>query len=496
MSDRARRAALSVERQWLADPVRCSLSDFARERGQALYLVGGAIRDVLLDRPVGDWDLAGPRATELAREWADQHDLHTVPLHEDLPTVRVIVRPGEADGFLDLADLRASTIGADLRARDFTINAIAWDVRGAPEVIDPTGGLEDLGRRLVRTPALTCLRDDPLRTLRAFRLGAELAFGLEEQTAQWVRECGPGVARMAGERVGQELLKLMAAPHAANAIQTAHDLGVLGDFVPPTSAMAGVDQGGYHHLDVLGHTLLALHEVERVLNDPSESFPLSAEVIRASMAEPARRAAVRLATLFHDIGKPQRRGLDEQGHIRFTGHEEEGAHIFLRTARRWALPGEVRVEVAAMIRLHLRPLQLANEGLRKLAEGEPPGEAITLSAIRRIMRDAEPAGVGLMLLASADRAACRGPASDFEHREDIIALLDSMLARYAEWAAEQRHLPRLVSGHDLMRELDLPPGPLIGDLLDAIAEAQDQRRISTPEEALEVARGVLKGKEG
>ncbi|MCD6359361.1 MAG: CCA tRNA nucleotidyltransferase, partial [Armatimonadetes bacterium] len=419
MSDRARRAAQKIGHAWLADPLRRRLSGFARERSQPLYLVGGAPRDIVLGRPVGDWDLAGPGAAELARRWASDEDLRAVTLHEDLPTVRVIVRPGEPDGFLDFADLRAAAVEGDLRARDFTINALAWDVRGAPEVVDPTGGLADLGRRLVRAPARTCLREDPLRTLRAFRLAAELGFGLEEETARWVRECAPGMADMAGERIGREMLRLMAAPHTADALQAAHELGVLADFVPATAAMEGVTQGGYHHLDVMGHTLLALHEVERALNAPAEIFPRSADMIAAWATQPHRRAAVTLAVLFHDTGKPACRTTDEEGHIRFAGHEEEGARIFLRDARRWALPGEVRREVAAMIRMHLRPLQLANEGLRKLDAGLPPGEAVTLNAIRRIMRDAEPAGVGLMLLAAADRSACRGPSSHFERRADV-----------------------------------------------------------------------------
>ena len=112
MSDRARRAAQRIERAWLADPLRRRLSDFARERSQPLYLVGGAPRDIVLGRPVGDWDLAGPGAAELARRWASDEDLRAVTLHEDLPTVRVIVRPGEPDGFLDFADLRAAAVEA------------------------------------------------------------------------------------------------------------------------------------------------------------------------------------------------------------------------------------------------------------------------------------------------------------------------------------------------------------------------------------------------
>ncbi len=490
------RLAAKVESAWLRQAARRELSGLARSWGQALYLVGGAVRDVALGREVGDWDLAGHDAVELAWAYADQRGYRLVMMHEEMPTARVIVEPGAPAGFLDFAELRAPTIEDDLRARDFTINAIAWDIRGADSVVDPTGGVADLTRRVVRASARTCLEDDPLRTLRAFRLTAELGFALEEETAEWVRECGPRIKEVAGERVGQEMLKLFAAPHAADAIQRAEEVGVLELFIPPLAAMRGVTQGGYHHLDVLGHSLLALHEVERAINAAERIYPGAAAALRVYLADDHRRAAVRLAALLHDLGKPACRSVEEDGRIRFIGHAQEGVRIWSRMARQWALPGEVTKAVATMTRLHLRPLQLVNAGLRaEDTEGKPPQEAITLTAIRRLMRKAEPYGVGLMLLAAADRAACRGPGSDFEHRRRVVEMLDDMLTRYLSWQREQRHMPRLVNGRDLMRALGLEPGPIVGELLDDIAEAQAEGEVSTREEALALARRVLEREE-
>jgi poly(A) polymerase len=494
MTTARRQAAELIERAWSADSLRRSLSDFARERSRPLYLVGGAVRDIVLGREVGDWDLAGPGAVELARAWADENDLRLVMLHENLPTARVITSPGDPNGFVDFSDLRADGIEDDLRARDFTINAMAWDLRGADEALDPTDGLADLRGELMRVTSLSCLEDDPLRTLRAFRLAAELGFAIEQQTGEWIGQCGARISEVSGERVGQEMLKLFAAPHCADAVQLAEDLGALHHFIPAAAAMRGVIQGGYHHLDVMGHTLLALHEAERVINEPALALPRSAEAVGDYLADGQRRAAVRMAALFHDIGKPACRTVEDGGRVRFFGHEDESAIIFSRLAKAWALPGVVRREVVTMVRLHMRPLQLVNEALRKLAEGQPEEKALTLSAIRRIMQAAEPAGIGLMLLASADRAACRGPSSDFEHRRQVMAMLDSMLSRYLSWLAEQRSLPRLVTGHDLMAEFDLSPGEIIGELLDAIARAQEDGQVKTREEALAVARRVQNGK--
>ncbi|MGC9319624.1 MAG: HD domain-containing protein [Armatimonadota bacterium] len=482
--------AAVVERGWMAEPLRRELSALASAGGYELFLVGGAPRDLLLGRPVGDWDLAGHGMIDLARRFAAEHDLRVVILHEDLPTARVILHPGRPTGFLDFAELRAPTIEQDLSLRDFTINALAWDVRGAPDLIDPTGGLDDLRGRRVRSRSRQVLEADPLRTLRAFRFAAELGFSVEAETGRWAAELAPRVHDAPGERVGQEMLKLFAARHAADAVQAADDLGALERFIPPLAAMRGVEQGGYHHLDVLGHTLLALHEVERAINTPQLFLPRTADAIRRWLDQGENRAAVRMAALFHDVGKPACRTV-EDGRTRFIGHEDEGARIFLQLAGRWCLPAGVRRMVARMIRLHMRPLELANAGLRAEAEGRKLTSVITLRAVRRLMRDAEPAAIGLLLLAVGDRSACRGPASRLQQRGRIYEIFDDMLARHLDWLRQQRQRPSLIDGTELMQELGIDEGPLVGALLDAIAEAYADREITTRQQALELARQML-----
>lgn len=482
--------AAVVERAWLREPLRRELSAMASAGGYELFLVGGALRDLLLGRPVGDWDLAGRGTMELARRFAREHDLRVVILHEDLPTARVILQPGRPAGFLDFAELRAPTIEQDLSLRDFTINALGWDVRGAESLIDPAGGLDDLRARRVRSPSRQVLEADPVRTLRAFRFAAQLGFAVEAQTGRWATELALRVHDVPGERVGQEMVKLFAAEHAADAVQAADDLGALERFIPPVTAMRGVQQGGYHHLDVLGHTLLTLHEVERAINEPQLFLPRTAEAVRLWLQERENRAAARMAALFHDVAKPACRSV-EDGRARFIGHEDEGARIFLQLARRWCLPSRLRRMVARMIRLHMRPLELSNAGLRAEAEGRKLTSAVTLRAVRRLMRDAEPAAIGLLLLAVADRSACRGPASRLEQRGRIYEIFDDMLARYLDWLREQRERPGLIDGTELMEKLGVEEGPLVGELLDAIAEAYADREIATKQEALALARRLL-----
>ncbi len=490
MSELPSNPAHALKRAWARDEMRAQVSALAAERGYELYLVGGAVRDVLLGREVGDWDVAGHGVIDVARRFGAEQDLRAVVLHEELPTVRVILRPGDPTGFIDFVELRAPAIEDDLRRRDLTINALAWDIRGADEVVDPTGGMEDLRERLIRAPERAVLETDPLRVLRAFRFAAQLNFNIDPDTAEWLQELGPKIDDVAGERIGQEIVKLFAAPHAADAVQVAEDMRVLDALIPQVTDMRGVQQGGYHHLDVLGHTLLALHEAERAINEPELFLPRSADAIRVWLQEPDDRAAVRLAALFHDVGKPECR-TREEGRTRFLGHADASASTFIEIARRWCLPTHLRRQVVRMIRLHMRPLELSNSGMRAEEEGRKLRSVITISAIRRLMRDAEPAGIGLFLLAVGDRSACRGPASQLEKRGRLYEIFDDMLVRYLEWLREHKERPRLIDGTTLMEKLDLNEGPLVGELLDAIGEAYEDREITTEKEALDLAREML-----
>ena len=482
--------AAMVERQWREEPLRRALSSLAAEGGYPLYVVGGAVRDVLLDREAGDWDIAGHGIIELSRRFAAEHDLRAVVLHEELPTVRIILRPGDPIGFVDLVELRAPTIEQDLALRDFTINALAWDIRGGTSIIDPIGGMADLRARSIRSVSRDRLADDPLRVLRAFRFAAQFGFNIEQRTGEWSAELAPALDGIAGERIGQEIVKLFAATHAADAVQAAENLGALDSIIPPLASLHGVEQGGFHHLDVFGHTLLALHEIERVISDPSPVFPRSAEAILLWLRAPLHRAAVRLAALFHDVGKPECM-TEEEGRIRFLGHADASAYSFLDLAGKWSLPTHLRRQVVRMIRLHLRPLELASSALRAEAEGRGVEDVVTLRAVRRLMRDAEPAAIGLLLLSVADRSACRGPKSRLEQRGRLWELFDDMLTRYLDWLREMRERPRLIDGDRLMEALGVPQGPLVGELLDAIAEAYADDEIASEAEALELASRLL-----
>jgi len=476
---------------WRTDPVLQQVSDLAAETGSDVYLVGGALRDVLLGRPVGDIDLALSGAVEFARRVAERLDGTFVPLHEDFATARVVVNAKHAQQRreLDFAELRGPDIVADLRARDFTVDACAWLVTStSSELLDPCGGLDDLDSGIIRAISRDNLAADPLRCLRAFRLAAELDFAIEPTTLGWIGELAPQISDVAGERVGAELMRLLAADGAVAVLRQMDEVGLLEQILPEIKAARGVRQGGHHHLDVWGHSLLTAQEMEKTISAPEGLLPGAGPYVAEYVSSAERRAGLKLAALLHDLGKPGTKTVDEQGHPWFRGHEEEGAKLARGVARRLRLTRRTREMLGRLIVRHLRPLNLVEMAIHNIdEEGQPPRQALTLSAIRRLMRQVEPDGVGVLMLALADLRACQGPATDPVQRQRAAVLIDQMLVRYFEWADKQAVEP-LLTGQDLIDELGLEPGPDFRVILEEIEDARADGIVTTRQEALKLAR--------
>jgi len=213
---------------------------------------------------------------------------------------------------------------------------------------------------------------------------------------------------------------------------------------------------------------------------PRAVFRASGATIEAYLSRPYARALVRAATALHDVGKPASYASDPEEGMTFYGHDDLGAVMARRILQQWGWPKPLRGAVARLVDIHMRPLQLARA---VLDEGQP----VTDRAMRHLGKDAGEHLPGLFLLSAADMMAARGRASNVEEQRSMLRLLDEMLSR-AMHADEHRRQPRLLTGHDLMRELGLRPGPHLGRLLVAVEEARQEGQIATPEQALALAR--------
>jgi tRNA nucleotidyltransferase/poly(A) polymerase len=476
----------------------------AATRGTQVWPVGGVVRDALLERRLHDWDFAVERdALGLARAVADALGGAYYPLDAERDAGRVVLRrEGEAELELDFAALRGPDLEADLLARDFTLNAMAVQPDGL--LVDPSGGLADLEASRVRAVGPEALDSDPLRMLRAVRLTAELAMRLEAKTAAWIVQRAPLLSAPSPERVRDELVRILAVPSVADQVHVLDELALLPQIIPELVPLKEQAQSPPHRFDVWWHTLLVVEATGAVIQalggeQPSLAYVDAPDtawqdvvatlgrfgpaVLDHLTALPSGRALLHLAALCHDVGKPLTCTEDEGGRLRFFGHEHEGAEIVAGRMRRLRFSRAETALVETIVHAHLRPGHLAR------TEGP-----VTRRAVYRFFRATREAGVPVVVLNLADHLSTWGPGLEPERWMRRLEVAEVLLAHYFERHEETIAPPPVINGVDLMNELELAEGPLLGELLAAVREAQAAGEVGTREEALALVRSLLQEK--
>jgi len=475
------------------------VSRFLTQQGIESYIVGGFVRDVLLERDTADIDIAvAGNALEIASRVADNLGGKYVLLDKVNRVGRVVLRDERQWG-IDFSTVEGS-IEQDLRRRDFTIDAMAVDLRQLGkecteiQLIDPFHGWDDLHQGVIRVVAETAFTSDAARLLRAVRLAAELGFSVDKGTEALVRCHSHLISGVAGERVREELLRLLAVPRAGQFLSYLDELGLLTALIPELAQAKGVSQPRVHFWDVFDHSIQTVVAVDFLLRQGEWQYAgkevlaavpwstaLAQHFDQAVSSGSTRGLLLKLAALLHDVAKPQTKSIDASGRARFLGHDREGAAIASGILERLRFSTKEIKLVEIMVRYHLRPTQLSHEGLP------------TPRAVYRYFRDTGEAGVDVLFLSLADHLATRGPHLKPDHWQEHTQIVEYVLAQRFQ---EERVIvpPRLVSGDDVINIFGMSPGPRIGELLEAVREAQASGELATREEALSYIREHLLSK--
>ena len=487
------------------------ITAFFRGRGVAAYLVGGSVRDGLLGRDAADMDIAvDGDAASVGRALADALGGRYLRLSQDWQVSRVILPTGSGPAHIDLTTIDGD-IERDLRRRDFTINAMALPMQYAGQVarddcadclIDPCGGMSDLGRGVVRMTSAAALREDPLRALRGARFAAQLGFALDGDTAAAIRRQAARVTDAAPERARDEFMKILQAPNPRDGLRLMDDFGLLCALMPELADAKGVEQPKEHYYDVFDHLVESVGWVDAVFRDDSQANDGGAGVADALIGVPSfegmreyfggavsdgydRLTFLKLTALLHDVAKPATKTIEASGRIRFIGHHVEGEQVAREMLMRLRFANGGVEHVAGMVRHHLRPTQMAQKG-----------DMPTTRALYRYYRDVGDTAVDTLYLNIADYLAARGPALEqgdwISHCELIRHILEEGRRQKAP-----ETLSRLVNGYDIMKEFSLAPGPAVGRLLAMAHEAQACGDVTTRAQALAlVERGLERGGDG
>lgn len=460
------------------------IQDIAKEKKTTIYLVGGFLRDFLLQRKSLDFDFAvSRRAVAFARLFARRIRGAFVLLDPEHGCARVVKKDTGATWVYDFADFRTPTLKGDIAHRDFTINTFSLPLNKlSPRMEiddlleDLKGGRKDLRARRIRMVATKAFREDPLRLLRAFSLQAQLDFRIEPKTLAQIKKDRELIRNVSAERIREELFKILESEQAARNLKAMDRIGLLEKIIPQVTVMYHVRQGTYHHLDVWPHSLETIVQMEKLLPSLQAN-----EDIRHYLEEPlgglhSRWALMKLAALLHDVGKPESLRRDK-GRVSFHGHERVGKGIARNVAGFLKLSTKQRFALQDMVLWHLRPGYLSN--FKKPSE----------RAVFRYFRDTGDEAVSIAVLSLADQRATRGPLtteSDQRHHERICR---DIIERYFEKKKEKPFV-RLINGNDLIRTLKLKPSPVFGRILRDVEERQATGKIRTKTEALALARRI------
>jgi tRNA nucleotidyltransferase/poly(A) polymerase len=473
--------------------MRQELESYVRSLGLDAYLVGGAVRDELLGLESKDADFLVPGLdTEGLRAALAPHGrvedlvvadrLVGVRLHPDDHGIRRLTRagiefapprkevstgPGRHD-FEIVADASLA-VEDDMRRRDFTVNAMARRLETG-DLVDPLNGQADLEARRLRTVSPLSFREDPLRLVRALRFVSQLGFEPDDELLAQMREEAPAVKLVSGERIGGglaadgmgELSKLLLGAEPARALRLARDTGVLVELLPEFGPAIGFDQESrYHDLTVDEHTFAVVQAAA------DAGYPL----------------AVRLAALFHDLGKPHSAWRGNDGRLHYyskpgfaeRGHDQVGADLAAGALSRLRYPNALRQRVVRIVRRHMFS----------------PGKGDALRARRFLRRNGDELAFDLLDHKHADLLGKRGSGGEPPPQDEIDAL-----ARFRETVAQERSSPHRLSdlavdGSDLI-ELGFEPGPQLGRVLNELLDAVvDEPALNTREALLARAKERL-----
>ena len=441
---------------------------FPKSRGA--YIVGGAIRDILCGRPPLDYDVAVVAdPVEFAHQVANNTNGRLVEIGKP---GQEIIRVVSKETTIDICKVKGTSIDDDLRARDFSINAMAYDLF-SHQLIDPLGAQSDLARKTIRMVSKSIFNQDPVRLLRAFRMAAVLHFDIEAHTKTAIEKHAGLIQQSAGERVREELFKMLQSAKSHVYLCQLAETGLLFATLPELAELKQCRQNRFHQFDVFEHTLRAYYHLERLLDSGPDQALLTVKgtPLAPRIAE-SRRPLLKFSILLHDIGKPAVQTADSDGNIHFYGHERQSAQMAEAICKRLKCSTRNADSICFLVRHHTRPLSL----FRALNEQHADPRAITRFFIKCAEHTCE-----LLMCAAADMLAKEKEQND--RSRAFIKFVNQLLAEFETDFKPKKSIPPLITGHDLINKFGLKPSPLFKRILDRMEEERLSRSEMSRQEA-------------
>ena len=440
-----------------------------------IYLVGGTVRDFYMGLESTDRDIIvmDQDAREFALKLSELFQATFVPLDEENKIYRIVL-PDKIN-YIDVTNPVGDSIEKDLMRRDLTINAIAVNIRTG-ELIDISGGVTDIMNKCINYVNELNFVDDPLRLLRVYRFQALYGFQLAPETINAVCKYSDLIHKPAVERINYELLKLFGGEYAHVALENMNKTWILEEIFPFVKELKQVPPNSHHHLDLFHHSIETVKQVQILYNEAPDE--VKEHLSRIDFGGFSRLAHLKLAAFMHDIGKFSTWTIEEGKH-RFIKHDDVGSKMSVKILKDLHFSNKQIDYVSSMIKYHIYPSHVMTS------------PQITEKIMMRYVRKMDTNSIDAIILAQADRLSARGPEITDQIVERNITSLNMLLRFYLEARETLKPLPKLLSGNDVMQILNIKPSKRLGEIMDALHEAQISGDVITKEHAIEFVKNMI-----
>lgn len=444
----------------------------AKECGSDAYLVGGVVRNVISKLPIGcDYDFAlTGNIKDAAERFASLANGSPFLLDKEISSFRVAVKKGDTKINIDLSPLKGGNIIEDIFARDFTVNAMAIDLRELFEkdkvlLIDPLAGARHSKKRLLAPIKDDIFNNDPIRLLRAVRLSAQYGFSINKDTETLIKARAHLLKTSSWERIRDEFFATIICHNAGDNLKKLYALGLLQEIFPEI-----IDWDRLENYDLMSHIIKAVQEGERIICGITEFIPEYEDVILRHfdglIGNIPRSAFFKFAMFLHDVGKAVAIKIDGE-RLRFPGHEMEGEAIAKKTAKRLKLSRNASAILCKLIRNHHRVFNMASM------------EKVSSRSKAHFFRIMDQDGIDLLFMSLADARATRGGEDP-----ELAELVKEVVSFYFDVYAVKKP-PPLFKGNDVMSVFNIPEGIMVGKILKKIQDAEGIGLIKNKKDAVE-----------
>lgn len=438
--------------------------DLLKDSNEDIYLVGGAVRDYLLGKMTYDKDILVKNAESFAQEFAEKHNATYVPLDTENKIYRVVLE--DKLNYIDITEPINASLHDDLKRRDFTINAIALNLKNG-EIIDINNGQEDLKNGIIRSISEQNIIDDPLRILRGYRFAATLGFKFDSDTQEQIQKNKMLIKQPAVERINYEIMKLFQGNYTSNVLLNCSDIIEL--LYPIFTDVKKVPPNTHHHLGLYEHSVETVRQIQNIYEE--SSIEIKKHLDKIDFGGFSRLTHLKFAGFFHDIGKFSTWTIEGDRH-RFIKHDDVGARMSKEILKKNKFSKKQIDYISLIIKNHIYPSQVIS--------AENINEKVYMRYIRKMKDNV----IDNIILAKADRLSARGIVITDEMVRNNISGLDKLLEFYLTVKPKLQPLPKLLSGQEIMEIKGIKPSPILGDIIDALKQEQLEGNIGTKEDAI------------